>query len=486
MSESGKGRTSAAALRRLAALGASLLLASACSSGDGDPAPMSNAPPPVTGAQTGTIGVLLTDAPTDLFSAINLTVTEIVLLGGGDDDDGQQVLFNGSKEVDLLDLANFSEPVSFAEVQVGSYNKLRMYISDLELVPHEGPPLYPALPANGKIDLLDQDGFDILPEQTLLAEIDIDANKSIKVTGTGNGGYKFRPVVKVQFSLDGDLPDNLARVEGLVDSISDDDSGRFTLCAIDNADNCLDVDTGEGTSLFGPDGMPTTFEAMEIGQNAVVIGRYVNEATEDDADDELDIDVELAAIVVELGGNSSQLFGRAVTAPVDGEFLMLEAGDEESSGSELTVELQDGTRVFDNTTEVDASAIVVGSGIDIEGVLVTAEGETEPSSLLAALMFVMPPELDTLSGEVAVDSVDTEASTFDLSNEAGITCVELAEGARIVEVNTATSVVTTDAVFADVVTDGKLVDAFGTAPVEEGACFIAEELIVETSEAPAE
>ena len=76
---------------------AAALFISACGGGSSTtetPAVM----PPVP--DTGTIGLLFTDKPTDEFSAIKLNVVEATLIGGGS---GQQVLFQGSEPIDLLD-----------------------------------------------------------------------------------------------------------------------------------------------------------------------------------------------------------------------------------------------------------------------------------------------------------------------------------------------------------------------------------------------
>jgi len=94
---------------------------------------------------TGTVALLFTDKPTDEFSAIKLDVVEAILIGGEE----HQVLFQGSKPIDLLDLTNFNVPVVFGEVKVGTHTKLRLVIDNLELVPNDGgPPIFPDLPAN--------------------------------------------------------------------------------------------------------------------------------------------------------------------------------------------------------------------------------------------------------------------------------------------------------------------------------------------------
>ena len=144
------------------AAAAALILAS-CGGGSGD-----NGPQPTT----GTIAILFTDRPTDEFSEIKLNVTEAILIGGGN---SQQVLFQGAEPIDLLDLTNYSEPVSFGEVKVGTYAKIRLIVDSIELVPvGGGDPIYAKVVANGKVDLLQPDGFDVLPGRTVMIEIDVE------------------------------------------------------------------------------------------------------------------------------------------------------------------------------------------------------------------------------------------------------------------------------------------------------------------------
>ena len=179
-------------------------------------------PPVVATDNTGTVVLLLTDGPTDELSAINLAVTEATLIG----DMGQQVVFSGNKTINLLDLANFDQTIAVGEVAAGSYSKIRLRIENLELVDKTtGAITYPKLPANGKIDLLDQTGFAVYPGRTLVVVIDIDANKSIHIVETGSGKFNFRPVVKVDI-MDGGLPAKLVRMEGRGTEMVEDSACR--------------------------------------------------------------------------------------------------------------------------------------------------------------------------------------------------------------------------------------------------------------------
>jgi hypothetical protein len=433
----------------------SSLFVSSCGGSGGNDQNMTANPTPTT----GTVALLFTDRPTDEFSAIKLNVTEAVLIGG----DGQQVLFQGSEPIDLLDLTNYSEPIVFGEVNAGIYTKLRLVIDNLELVPNDGGPSeFPKLPANGKIDLLDQDGIEVLPGRTLIAEIDMEANKAIHIVSAGNSGkYQFRPVVKAKF-MDGDagvLPDKLARLEGTASTV--DASGTFTLCDVETPDSCIDVSTDSNTSVFDGEGLPTGFSTLMNGDSVVVIGSYT-----------VDGDIVLNAVVLEIGGNAGQIRGQVVSTPADNEFLVLR-----SEVGEIVVELQTGTKYYDENGAVDASAIVIGADVEVEGVMPAKAMEEDPDLIRAALVFVMAEEDDQASGTI-IEPLDATTRSFGLLRTEGDICVRVNEDADILLVDVAAS----EVMMADftALTVGQVVDLFGVM----NDCFDANEVIVDVNASP--
>jgi Domain of unknown function (DUF4382) len=495
---------------------ASSLFVSSCGGGGGSTDTNQSAQPtPVSNVgNVGKVGLLLTDKPSDDMSEINLDVTEAILIG----DSGQHTLFTGSKRINLLDLTNYSEPISFGEVPAGVYTKLRLRIDNLELVLKEtGEKIYPRLPANGKVDLLDPGGFPVFPGRTMLLEIDMDANKSIHIVSAGNRGqYQFRPVVKVNV-MDGGLPDKLARLEGTVAEILADPVGSFLLCSLDDPDMCLVINTDETTSLFDAEGLPTTLDLLAVDDQVVVIGRYSHENDDDgdsdsdsdadsdsdsdngpvgdsdgdidsDADSDLDSDgdsdddtdsdsdsgrddanIQLDAIVIEIGGTATQLKGQAVSDPVDGSFLLLDGED-----NQYTVELQDGTRYFGPDGELGEDAIVIGASLEIEGVIPAKADPADPDVIRAALVFIAADEDVQLSGTIKAP-LDTTTSSFILATDTGDVCVNVQEEADILLVSGVSSTVTVGS-FADLALD-QVVDVFG-AMDDTGGCLLANEVIV--------
>jgi Domain of unknown function (DUF4382) len=428
----------------------------ACGGSSNDASGAGDTPQPAT----GTVALLFTDRPSDEFSAIKLNVVESILIGGSGAG-GQQVLFQGVEPIDLLDLTNFSEPIVFGEVNAGIFSKLRLLIDSLELVPKDGSPsIFPALPANGKIDLLDPAGIEVLPGRTLLVEIDMEANKAIHVVSAGNNNrYQFRPVVRATF-WDGDLgnlPDKLARLEGTASDV-DPAARSFRLCDIETPASCIDVATGIDTSLFGSEGTAADFNALTAGEPVVVIGHY-----------SVDGSISLNAIVVEIGGNAEQVKGNVVSDPADDRFLMVVDGD-----GDVVVELQPGTKYFDANGGVDASAIILGSDVEVEGVRPPVEAG-DPELLRAALVFVEGAADEQLSGTI-IEPLDGVMRSFGLTPTAGSdTCVRVDDEAAILLVDITASEVTMGG-FEDLAV-GQLVDLFGTTATD--GCFDANEVIVD-------
>ena len=441
-------------------LAAALFLSACGSSSNSSSEPVDTTPV----ATTGTVGILFTDAPTDELSEINLNVIQAILIG---EDEHQEMVFQGSEPINLLALENFSEPVMFGEVQVGTYTKLRLVIDELELVPLDGSDsIYPKLPANGKIDLLQPEGFNVLPGRTMLIEIDMDANKSIKITGAGKSkNIQFRPVVKVKVNNDdsGDTPYKLVRLEGSVSDNPGDPANTFELCDIDSPDYCVNVSTDTTTSFFDADGLGTDFSGVTGGAMAVVIGQYVT-----------DPEIFLSALVVEIGGSAEQVKGNVVSDPADSKFLLVADDD-----SDLVIELQPGTKYFDETGAIGDDAIVLGVDVEIEGVLPAKADPNDPDLMRAALVFVEAEEDAQISGtiiEPIVEPTDSALGSFGLTlSGGGDTCVDVNTDADILLVDETNSEVTMGT-FADLAVD-QSVDVFGTMP--ETGCFLANEVIVE-------
>jgi len=369
-------------------------------------------------AATGRVAVVLTDAPTDDFIQVFVTVTRIDLLADenadeadgedGEDGGGDRVtIFEGRETFDLLALENVSDPFVLAEdVPARRYEKLRMEVEDIELIRRDSSggleSVRPRLPGGGRIDLNPRGGFDVEPGGLLAVRLDMDAKRSIdpdsiKINEKGNGPVIFRPQVFVEIMSVED-PGRLLLVEGVVEEIDREASPvELRLCEVaihlrterEVSDRpCLTVFVEEGTSIFDRDARPTDLDAIFLGDRAAVFGRF-DEAHEDD-----ETTLAIAAELIELGG--SEAFG-VFTGVVSGAFdeasgtLLVDLDPTPGFAEEsiLEVELVEETRLFSRSGEaLERDSLVEGAGVEIDGVLVLSNDV--PDRLRAAVLFVAP------------------------------------------------------------------------------------------------
>ena len=368
----------------------SMILAAAC----GDSGSGGNSP-------TGSVAVVLMDAPTDEFVQVLVTVTRIDLLPDeGDEDDEQlepETIFEGRETFDLLSLENVSEPFAVADdIPVGIYSKLRMEVEEIELVRMDGEgrfeSVFPKLPGGDRIDLNSRGGFFVAPGVVLVIRLDVNARYSIHINETGTDEYIFRPQVFVEI-MDVSQPGRLIFVEGIVREIeSTESSAQIWLCevAISHRDrdglddeHCLTVFGNEETCVFDESGLPSDLSAIDVGDRIAVMGQFVH-----DDEDRFAIDAE----VIELGGSESfvSLTGVA-SSDYDAEagtiLLDLDPGQGDGLDSTIVVEVADETKIFSaNGEPVDPEAIVVGAQLEVDGVL--EPSSDSPDLIRAAVIFV--------------------------------------------------------------------------------------------------
>ncbi|MEW7998200.1 MAG: DUF4382 domain-containing protein [Candidatus Thiodiazotropha endolucinida] len=245
-----------------------------------------------TSAQrTGTVGILLTDKPADpsMFVAMNATIERMGLIGS---DNGDEVtLFSDEPQtVDLLSLKNESIPFTFRDdVPVGSYCKIRLILSDLELVLVDDTPddltdnetYHPNLPGNGKLDLLARDCFMVEEGNVITVQVDMDGGNSIHIT-ENNNGYNFRPVVFVDVLEEG-FESKLVRLEGEITEVMPDENSLLICDALPmqqtESMECVEIKLGDDTAFFDNlnyNGEPRSLDELlleeNLGEVVVVVG----------------------------------------------------------------------------------------------------------------------------------------------------------------------------------------------------------------------
>jgi len=376
----------------------------------------------VTG-QSGSVALLMTDAPAEYFDKIMVTVEKAELLSDG----GRVTILDETRTFNLLKLTDARVFAIRNDVPAGTYSKIRLTLSKLELIKldefgHEMTPIPVKLPGNGKLDLVPRGDFTVVPGGSLVIQIDMDANKSIHIVKSGSKDkYQFRPVIFVDIISDV-VDGNIVRVHGTIRDIDPVDRD-FELCnsSIDinyrdddhvDRDGCIDVAVVDRTSIFDEDGQPASFDDLIEGNEATVYGKFRRDDDydyhDDDYDDDHELDdLELVAGVIELGpeGTFLTLNGTAQSSvDVDDRFtLAVEAGQGFVAGTELTVQVQDGTKVIDRQGNLLSVAdISLGDVVAVDGVL---DISADPDLLYAALIVL---DMDaasrtSLSGTVATN-----------------------------------------------------------------------------------
>jgi hypothetical protein len=454
----------------------------------------------------GSVAVLLTDGPASNYDQVNLTITQIELIG---DNGASAVVFSGERTVDLLDLSDDAEVFSLVDAPAGIYHKIRFTITALELVRLDESgavveTVEPELPANGTVDLNPRMDFIVSGDEPLVLQLDLDADKSIQAIRLGNGRYRFRPVVFVEI-VSGAVLGRYARLEGTVAAV-DSDAQTFSLCGtrttfrhhrngrwgqwgrgdrsngnnavgVDDEPRCIDVAAATDAAVFTALGA-ATFAAVADAAEVTVFGRLVRGAG-DDA-------FTMQAQVIAVGADEDFASVRGVvTAEYDagtGEFALdVTRGGGFDTGANITVTALDGARVFTRSgAELALDDINAGFGVKVFGVPTGATPE-----LQAAVVFVN----DTASAETELSgtlgALDGANGTFTLLGTAqGDVCVRVKDNADIFLIGTDGGAQTSDAVALGELSDGLAADVYGR--FELTGCLAASDIIVAAAESAAE
>jgi len=92
-----------------------------------------------------------------------------------------------------------------------------------------------------------------------MAEIDMDANKSIKIIAAGNGRkYNFRPVVGADLEIEGVMPPKTDAADLADILLVDEATSEVTMGTIDS------LALGQMVDLFGITAVDSCFDANEV------------------------------------------------------------------------------------------------------------------------------------------------------------------------------------------------------------------------------
>ncbi len=331
---------------------------------------------------TGSVGILVTDAPSDDFKAIEVTVNGISLIA--EDSDPIEIWSSADGEIiDLLSLE--TEAMLFTmvkDVQVGWYNKIRLNISKVELVNFDDTRIEVDVPS-GKIDLNPRGTFYVNADELLLLQLDFDAKKSIHLVNANH--YRLRPVVFVDILTTADMG-RLVHLPGTIISI-DTDNSQFVL--LHEAIQYL-IRSDSETVFFGPYGEPIAFGDLAVDDSVIAVGHF--QLDSDDSHPKFD------AVLVEQG--DYQNVRGSLVAVDEGILKLIDAENQE-----WWIYLDDKTAFYDCLGEpIDRSELVTGQRVAVDVV-------ENNQNYYAALVVACPEAVDSLSGEL--ESIDTTTLTVE-------------------------------------------------------------------------
>lgn len=501
-------------LLKFLALSAALLTIAACGGGGGGSSGSSGSVAPL--AQVATVGIALTDAPSPEYDQVLATVTSVQLLGNG----APVTVFSGAETIDLLRLADYSELFAVSDqVPAGTYNKIRLMLSNLELVTLNpdgtvDKSITAKLVANGKIDLNPRGPFVVAGGSTLVITLDFDVKKSLKIKETGHGQVIVRPVIFVDIA-NGQPAPGLTRIHGLVTAINTDGSLRLCQTALvssafdDNrhggSDRCVRVSTDGNTGVFGPNGLPEQLADLTVGEEATVVGRLRplddandhdddNDGINDEDDDndgrgdhrvadrnhdgEANERFGLDAYIIEEGllGTFKRIAG-TVTLPVDSATDRFEFDVAPGQGlivdGAIAAQLYPKSRIFSAAgVELTRDSLDTGVQAIADSVLAISNGEADV--LRTALVTVD----DVTVGETAVSGsvLSVNGNSLRMSTATGDRCVQ-AETADIFLIDESHgSLESTRGSLADL-QSGQHINVFGTEGI--GGCVIADTILAQ-------
>jgi hypothetical protein len=286
---------------------------------------------------TGSVALYVADGDADSYEQIYIWITRVELLPANGSGAAPVLIYQSPDPQGYkVDLLSYREEDFFLTlkpiVPAGWYDKVRLYVSNIESV--GGPcdlELDIKLPS-GRIDLNPREPFEVKKGEALAIRLDIDANKSINLHPAGKSGKCiFRPVVFVDIEpvkLRSACPEILTgQITQIIDTSSAPGINGFVLTLPDGRGN-IEVLLSESTAIFDQEGLPGTSADLKLNDSVWVRGRI-------DSYGKLSASVVIVGKVLAVDGVAQS------SVNIDDQFIFLPNAGEAISG-EFTVQLFDG------------------------------------------------------------------------------------------------------------------------------------------------
>ena len=222
---------------------------------------------------TGTASFILTDAPSDQWSAINVVVTKVTLLNKADHTK-EVVAFSGATaKINLVDLDSVGELLATAQIPVGTYDALRVTIdpASVSLVKTDGTTVPSALVhvAGASVQVALSTDLVVTATGSNAVQIDFDLGHPLFLVQMPNGDWVMNLQVKHRPNANGMMA--MAKLafrhrKGTITSVAASsfvlhtDSGNDLTVNVDNGAWFYDLDSKSVGSIAG----------LAAGKNALV------------------------------------------------------------------------------------------------------------------------------------------------------------------------------------------------------------------------
>lgn len=328
----------------------------------------------------GTVTLAMTDAPSDAFEALTVTVASVTLIGAS----GHVAIpLESPITVDLLDLDGINQLLATASVPVDTYNKIRLELSDAEVTWPDGTTEDVTIVANGKVDLNFQGGLTITDGSAVTIQLDFSAEESLKLEPTGSGKLILRPQIFVMTVGDPQDPENPV-IDDAAGVVAEVDATDQTFVLRVRSGLTLTVAVTDETTIVSHDG-PATFADLHTGLMVHVEGT-------------LDADGRLVATVIHIVRERRAAYGLITQLDATaGTFVLLHR-------DETTTNV-----AFDADTTVLFLGHTLGTADLANGQLVRVGGDFDASDTLFASVIRIRP--DRFAG-VVTDSSACLTGTF--------------------------------------------------------------------------
>lgn len=235
-----------------------------------------------TPAATGSASIILTDAPSDQWSAVEVVVTKVTLLNKADHTK-EVVAFEGATaKINLVDLDSVGELLATAQLPVGTYDALRITIdpASVNLVSADGTPV-PAgqVHVNGSNVLVKlETDLVVTASGSNAVQIDFDLGHPLFLVQLPNGDWVMNLQVRHRPNLNGMMGMRQLMFRHRRGTISSVGTSSFVLHT--DSGNDLTVHVDNGAWFFDADTKTLgSFVGLAAGKHALVSLRMQTDGT---------------------------------------------------------------------------------------------------------------------------------------------------------------------------------------------------------------